>query len=317
MQDVITLALPFFGLIFLGYFSGKIRSIPAAGLDWMNFFILYLALPSLFFQLLAQTPIEELTNFTYVAATTFVTYSAFALAFCFGVIKTGGRIGEATIMGMAGAYSNIGYMGPGLTLAALGSAAAVPTALIFCFDNILLFTLLPLMMALGGTEKTSFREASLRVLKQIFTHPFIVATILGVAAAAVEFKPPAALDTLLTFLRSAAAPCALFALGVTVAIRPLGRIPGELPVLLAIKLVLHPLVILMLLNWIGGFDPLWVATAVLMACLPPAANVFVMATAYQTYVQRASAIVLLGTAASVVTVTAFLYAITNHLLPGL
>ncbi|AXS40584.1 AEC family transporter [Breoghania sp. L-A4] len=317
MQDVLTLALPFFGLILVGFASGKIRSLPAAGLDWMNFFILYLALPALFFQLLAQTPVEELTNLAYVAATTFATYCAFALAFCIGVVITRGNIAVATIQGMAGAYSNIGYMGPGLTLAALGSAAAVPTALIFCFDNILLFTLLPLMMALGGTQDADAKTMALRVLKQIFTHPFIIATILGVGAAAIGFQPPRALDTLLTFLRNAAAPCALFALGVSVALRPLVRVPGELPVLLLIKLILHPLLILALLNWIGGFEPLWVATAVLMACLPPAANVFVMAQSYHTYVERASAVVMLGTLVSVVTVTAFLYLITNNMLPGL
>lgn len=317
MENVLSLALPFFGLILLGYVSGKIRSIPATGLDWMNFFILYLALPSLFFQLLAQTPIEELTNLAYVAATTFATYCAFAVTFCIGIVLTRGNIAEATIQGMAGAYSNIGYMGPGLTLAALGSAAAVPTALIFCFDNILLFTLLPLMMALAGTEEADFKTMTLRVLKQIITHPFIVATILGVGAAAIGFKPPQALDTLLTFLRSAAAPCALFALGVSVALRPLVRVPGELPVVLLIKLMAHPLFILVLLNWIGGFDPLWVATAVLMACLPPAANVFVMAQSYHVYVQRASALVMLGTLVSVVTVTTFLYLITNRMLPGL
>lgn len=317
MQEILSLALPFFGLILLGYASGKIRSIPASGLDWMNFFILYLALPALFFQLLAQTPVEELTNLAYVAATTFATYCAFAIAFCIGVIITRGDVAVATIQGMAGAYSNIGYMGPGLTLAALGTAAAVPTALIFCFDNILLFTLLPLMMAIGGSEQGDAKTMTLRVLKQIFTHPFIVATIAGVGAAAIGFEPPKALDTLLTFLRSAAAPCALFALGVSVALRPLVRVPGELPVLLLIKLIAHPLFVLVLLNWIGGFEPLWVATAVLMACLPPAANVFVMAQSYQIYVQRASAVVMLGTLVSVVTVTAFLYLITNHMLPGL
>lgn len=317
MQDVLSLALPFFGLILVGYASGKIRSLPASGLDWMNFFILYLALPALFFQLLAQTPIEELTNLAYVAATTFATYCAFALAFCIGVLITRGDIAVATLQGMAGAYSNIGYMGPGLTLAALGTAAAVPTALIFCFDNILLFTLLPLMMALGGEQESDWKTMTLKVLKQIFTHPFIIATILGVGAAAIGFQPPKALDTLLTFLRNAAAPCALFALGVSVALRPLVRVPGELPVLLLIKLILHPLLILALLNWIGGFEPLWIATAVLMACLPPAANVFVMAQSYNTYVQRASAVVMLGTLVSVVTVTTFLYLITHQMLPGL
>ncbi len=315
MENVISLALPFFGLIFLGVAAGKLKKIPASGLAWMQFFIIYIALPALFFRLLAKTPIEELTNIGYVAATTFATYCAFAIAFCVGVLASRGNIPEATIQALAGAYSNIGYMGPGLTLAVLGPAAAVPTALVFCFDNILLFTLAPLMMAIGGTDNEPPLTTVITVLKRIFTHPFILATIAGVLAAAVEFQPPQPIETLLTFLSNAAAPCALFAMGVTVALQPMGRIPLELPVILAVKLVIHPLIVLLLLNWVGGFDPAWVATAVLMACLPPAANVFVIAQQYQVYIQRASSAILIGTIASTVTVSVFIYLITEGLLP--
>lgn len=315
MENVISLALPFFGLIFLGVAAGKLKKIPASGLAWMQFFIIYIALPALFFRLLAKTPIEELTNIGYVAATTFATYCAFAIAFCVGVLASRGNIPEATIQALAGAYSNIGYMGPGLTLAVLGPAAAVPTALVFCFDNILLFTLAPLMMAIGGTDNEPPLTTVITVLKRIFTHPFILATIAGVLAAAVEFQPPQPIETLLTFLSNAAAPCALFAMGVTVALQPMGRIPLELPVILAVKLVVHPLIVLLLLNWVGGFDPAWVATAVLMACLPPAANVFVIAQQYQVYIQRASSAILIGTIASTVTVSVFIYLITEGLLP--
>jgi malonate transporter len=40
MLDVINLALPFFGLIFLGYACGKLKQIPDTGLAWMNFFLI-------------------------------------------------------------------------------------------------------------------------------------------------------------------------------------------------------------------------------------------------------------------------------------
>ena len=50
---------------------------------------------------------------------------------------------------LAGAYGNIGYMGPGLALATVGAQAAAPVALIFCFETLLFFSLLPLMMALA------------------------------------------------------------------------------------------------------------------------------------------------------------------------
>jgi predicted permease len=100
-----------------------------------------------------------------------------------------------------------------------------------------------------------------------------------------------------------------------VAARPLKRVPAELPVLIAIKLVVHPLLALSVLSVIGSFDPLWVATAVLMAALPPAATIYVIATQYRTYVLRASSAILIGTAASVFTVTAVLYLVKYDLLP--
>ncbi len=315
MQNVVSLALPFFGLILLGFGAGKFRNLPESGLSWMNFFVVYLALPALFFRLLSETPFEQLANVSFIAATTFTTYIVFAISFCIGVAATRGNIGESTILGIAGAYSNVGYMGPGLTLAVLGAQATVPTALILAFDNALMFILAPLLMALAGAENDDFLGTLKQIGVRIFTHPFILATIAGVLAAAVEFRPPQAMDTLLLFLSNAAAPCALFAMGVNIALRPIGRIPLELPVVLAVKLLVHPLLIFLLLSWLGGFDPNWVATAVLMSCLPPATNVFVIAQQYGTYVQRASSFVLIGTAVSIVTVTGFIWAITSGFLP--
>jgi malonate transporter and related proteins len=63
-----------------------------------------------------------------------------------GLVQGRGRIGEATLAGVAGGFGNAGYMGPGLALAALGPEAAVPVALVFCFDALLIFVLVPLLM---------------------------------------------------------------------------------------------------------------------------------------------------------------------------
>lgn len=315
MLDVIALALPFFGLILLGYGAGKVTNLPEAGLAWMNFFVIYMALPALFFRLLSQTPFEQLANVSFIAATTFTTYIVFAISFCIGVVATRGSIGESTILGIAGAYSNVGYMGPGLTLAVLGEQATVPTALILTFDNALMFILAPLLMALAGSDNESIMGTFREILVKIFTHPFILATIAGVSAAAFEIRPPDAISTLLLYLSNAAAPCALFAMGVSIALRPVGRIPIELPLVLSVKLLLHPILVFLLLTWLGGFDPGWIATAVLMSCLPPATNVFVIAQQYGTYVQRASSFVFIGTAVSIVTVTGFIWALTTGVLP--
>jgi len=315
MADILALALPFFGLIALGFFSGKLAKIPEDGMAWLNFLVLYMALPALFFQTMSRTPIEELANWRFIAATASCTLFTFSFAFFFALWVRSGNAREATIAGVIGGYANVGYMGPGLTLAALGAQATVPTALIFVFDSTLFFALVPIMMAVTGAEKKGALRTTYLILQRVFTHPFIVATLLGVAAAALHWTPPAAIDRTLEFLKNAAAPCALFALGVTVALRPFTETPREVPGLILIKLLLHPFLIWVLLASLGGFSPVWVYTAVLMASLPTALNAFVMARQYNVYVEQASNGVLLCTIASVLTVTALLYLIERKLLP--
>src|SRR3989304_477277 len=109
MIAFLNLALPFFGLIFIGFACGKIKQIPDTALAWMNFFILYVALPALFYRILAQTPLEQLAQVDLVFATTLSTFWAFAVAFAIGMAIRGGNISESTIAGLAGGYGNIGY----------------------------------------------------------------------------------------------------------------------------------------------------------------------------------------------------------------
>ena len=120
---------------------------------------------------------------------------------------------------------------------------------------------------------------------------------------------------MVTWLSGAAAPCALFILGVTVALRPLWRIPAGVPTLAVIKLIVHPLLIWVLLSAVGDFGAVWTYAAITMAGLPPALNIFVIATQYNTGVERASACVLIGTLASMITLTGLLLLIRLGALP--
>src|SRR5262245_12358845 len=216
MLDVLNLALPFFGLIFIGFACGKWRRLPDEGLAWMNFFILYVALPALFFRILSRTPFEQLAQVDFIKATSAATAGTFALAFVIGLVLRRGNAADATLAGVAGAFGNVGYMGPGLALATLGPEAAVPVALIFSFDALIVFTLVPLLMALSGASKGGIGRAVLDVARSIFLNPLLIAAALGVLAAGAHFEPPVAIARLLEFLYTSAAPCALFALGVTV-----------------------------------------------------------------------------------------------------
>lgn len=307
MFQVAGLVLPLFGLVFLGYLSGRLKKIPLEGLAWLNFFILYIALPAMFFRLLATTPVSEFANGRFLFNTTLGTFLIFVLCFLIARLLRHSDTRTATVQGFAGAYGNIGYMGPPLAIAAFGPQAGVPVALVFCLDNAMHFTLAPTLMALGDSQRKAVGKLILGIVVKIISHPFILATIAGISAAWFEFRPPAAIDQLLANAAGAAAPCALFAMGVTAALRPLKRIPVELSYLIPVKLLLHPLLVYLLLSRLPGLDPVWLHSAVLLAALPSATNVFVIAQQYSVWEERASSVVVLSTLLSVVSVTGFLY----------
>lgn len=139
MSDIIGLVLPFFGLIFIGFIAARLSNQPIEALGWMNVFIVYIALPALFFQLVGKTPFEQLGNWSYILGVVGATYAIFTIMFLISWLSSGRDIASSTIKGLAASYGNIGYMAPGLVLLAFGPEAAVPVALIFCFENVIHF----------------------------------------------------------------------------------------------------------------------------------------------------------------------------------
>lgn len=307
MSDIISLLLPFFGMILIGYVAARLIRQPAEAMGWLNVFIIYAALPALFFKLIAKTPMEQLARMDFVGTSLLATYSIFALLFVIGVFIRKNSIAETTIQSFSGSYGNIGYMGPGLALLVFGEVAAVPVALIVCIENAAHFIVAPAMMAIAGGDKRSPLKLAGDILKKVLTHPFILAVIAGFMAAGTSWEPPEAFQRLIDYLAQTAAPCALFAMGVTLALRPIKRLSVEMAYIVPAKLILHPLVTYVFLTSFGTFEPIWIYSAVLLAGLPTAANVFVIAQQYQVWQERASASILISTALSVVTLTAVLY----------
>ncbi|MBB4569613.1 AEC family transporter [Rhizobium leucaenae] len=316
MADIVGLLLPFSGLIVIGYIAVRITKQSAEALGWLNTFIIYAALPALFFKLVSKTPIEQLTRVDFIITDIAATYLIFLLLFLVGCFLRRNSLGDSTIQAFAGAYGNIGYMGPGLALLALGEKAAVPVALVVCFENALHFIVAPALMAIEGGDKRSPWTLAADIARKVLLHPFILSTALGFTAAAFSFSQPVALQRFVDYLAQAAAPCALFAMVVTLALRPLKRIPAEIGYIVPVKLILHPLIVYVVLQAVGRFDPIWIESAVLLAALPTATNVFVVGQQYGAWQERASATILITTACSVVTVSLVLYLIKSGALPA-
>jgi len=308
MLEVLGLVAPLFGIILLGYLSAKLTSLSMDGLAWLNFFIVYVSLPALFYKILSVTPIEELQNFPFFLTAVAVTLGIFFTGFLIARVVRRTSFSVATVQALAAAYGNIGYLGPPLVLSAFGPEAGVAVAFIFALENTMHFVLFPVFMAFSGNaDRNTLLSVLGLIAKRVLCHPFIISIAIGLMAAFSQFQLPAAGNQLIDSLAGAAAPCALFAMGVTAALRPLTQKPVALSYLLPLKLIIHPLLMFWVLSRLDGVPQVWVHAAVLLAALPTATNVFVLAQQYRTWEEQTSSVVVVSTAVSLLTLTTLLY----------
>ena len=101
MLEVAGLVAPLFALILLGYISAKLIRIPLEGLAWLNFFVIYIALPPLFFRLLSKTPVSEFGNITFLLCASAATLFVFIAGFAIPIVLKRGNTREATIQGLS------------------------------------------------------------------------------------------------------------------------------------------------------------------------------------------------------------------------
>jgi malonate transporter and related proteins len=306
MIEILNIALPFFGLILLGVFAGRIWTRNEDGLVWLNIYVLYFALPPLIFMVVAQTPLEKLANPGYVLATAGATSCCYLLMLTLARRVFGVSMREAALQATSAAYGNVGYMGLPLAVAFFGQAAAVPAALVFCFDIIVLFILTAIFAGMDQ-QRDSLTSKVVKVLRDVFTHPFNIATLTGIVASAVGWQPSGALLNVVDMLMRSAAPVALFAMGVTVSLRGKPVLDSQLSALGVIKIALHPLLAFSAVYLLVSADVTWLQVAVMMAALPTATNAFILARQYNAYVAGAGAAVIVTTAFSVITIPLIVY----------
>ncbi len=300
MELIVTLTLPFFAVVGLGYLAGRRKLIPEAGVGHLNVFVFYFAMPALVIGALARQPLSVLLNKDFLVAWLVAGLSVFLVGALLARFLFAGRLGDMAIFGQACSVGNLGFLALPLMLAAFGEAAAGPLAAALVVD---LVVLLPLSVALLEAARGSGRLLS--VVRQAFigavANPFLISIAIGLLLSATQIGLPGPLGTFADFLGGAAGPAALFSLGLSLAGRRVEGALGGIAAMTLVKLFLHPLAAWLALTAFG-LPPVTVALGTVVAAMPVAGNVFVIAQQYGVAPRRTSAAVLISTIVAVVTV---------------
>jgi predicted permease len=305
MIEIVAATLPFFAVIALGMVAGFRGMIPISAVRPINTFCFYYAMPALIGRALWRMEVGDLLDLRVLLGWLAAGLTVYAIGAGLVTLAAGGDGGRAAIRGQASAIGNIGFLGVPVVLGVFGEAGAGPVAMALMVD---LVVLIPMTIAWLEVRRSqgSAMQAAGRALGRSVTNPFFLSILMGAGLSALAVPLPPILDRTLEFLGGAASPTALFSLGLYLAGNLRVQRPVEASTIGAIKLFLHPALLWAILGPGLGVEGPLLAAAVVMAAMPVASNVFVIAEAYDTAPKLAADAVTLSTLASVVTLSVLL-----------
>ena len=308
MLQVLLITFPFFALVLAGYVAARRGMLRLDAIPGLNSFVLYFALPCLLFRFGSSTPVGQLLNpsvaFTYLLCGLVIV--GFVVA-----VSMNRRIGwnDAAFGALVAAFPNTGFMGVPLLVALMGGAAAGPAIATIMVDLLVTTSLCVALSRLDGADEHGFSRAARNAFKGVLVNPMPWAILLGAAASWVNLQLPKPVLQTLNLLADAASPVALFTIGAVLArSRMLASADAPAPPLrdyvpvAIIKLVLHPLLVLLVgsgaIQLGVPLDRFALTVIVLVAALPSASNVTLLAEKFGADNGRIARIILVSTAAA-------------------
>ena len=321
MLQVLTLTFPFFALVLCGYWAARQRLLPLDAIPGLNMFVLYFALPCMLYRFGASTPIAQLldANVLVIWLVCALVMVGFAVA-----ISLNPRIGwnDAAFGALVATFPNTGFMGVPLLVALLGAQAAGPIIVTIMVDMVVTTSLCIALSRLDGADAQGASKAAQKALRGVVGNPMPWAILLGAVASATHLTLPGPVAKTVGLLADAASPVALFTIGAVLARSHIMAIVSHHPPiplrdylpLAALKLFVHPLLVLL----VGAsaaqlglpLDPFVLTVLVLVAALPSASNVSLLAERFGAHNGRIARIILVSTAAAFVTFSMAVSALT-------
>ena len=307
MRQILLVTVPFFALVLCGWGVTRARLLPLEAIPGLNVFVLFFALPCMLYRFAATTPIVHLLDPTVSAVYLLCALLMLTLTL---VSTRRGAVGwnDASFGALVAAFPNSGFMGVPLLVALLGQGAAGPAIVALAIDMIVTSSLCIALSRLDSANERGVSGAVGNALKGMLKNPLPWSISLGTLTAATGFELWEPARNTVGMLADGASPVALFTIGAVLARPQQAASPAafsDVPLVVFYKLVVHPVLVLgigTLAQAIGvPLDAFSLTVLVLVAALPSASSIPMLAERFGADAGRIARIVLFATAASFVT----------------
>ena len=304
----IGIIFPLIAIMFVGYLFGYFRLLDESASKILSRFVFFVAMPPFIFISLARISVDEFFNWPFLSVLGGGMLAVYCLSFIVARYAFPDTLTAHSLHALTAMFSSTAYLGLPIILVLFGELGLVPGIVGAVITGAVF---MPMTIVLVEIDKGLAKDKAVYAsMIAVIKNPLLVATVAGLLVSAVDVTVPVPVARFCELLGDAFIPCALFAAGLFVSRCEVKGELGEISWLVFVKLILHPLITWWLAFYVFELDYTLAIIAVLQAALPSGVPVFVLAQHYGRFVTRSSAVIVISTALSILTLSAFVIFIT-------
>jgi malonate transporter and related proteins len=311
MEALVSIVLPVFVLIVVGYVAGRLGVFGDGGVDTLTKATFVIFMPPLLFRSMAAVELSQLSWRPLVAY-----FATAVLFFALGLglqIRAGATASLSASRAISALFSNTVLLGIPIVQLAFGNQGLTIMLMIVALHAVILLTLATIVIEFDLQRRNgsgAFGSMIVQTLKAAVIHPVVLPILLGLLWGITDLALPEPIDRTLSFLGQAGPPASLVLLGASlVAYGVKSQIKATL-ICSAIKLVLFPFSVYCVARYVFGLSGVTLSVITITAALPTGANAYLLAQRYSQdsaeAVAVASATIAISTLLGVVTLSLLL-----------
>ena len=306
-HPVLSALLPVVFLIFIGFVSGRAGLVRGEAVRDLSNLVFLVLTQALLFRTMATSHVEEL-DFRPVAQ-----YFLVAGTLFFIMLAIYGGNSRASVMALAGIFSNTLMIGVPLVGLAYGQAGQVLLFTLISLHALILLSIATLVLELQVAREQAAQSGDVHsiwrtvgsAVKNAIVHPVPLPILVGIAYSFTDWGLHPVIDKPLVLLGNAFGPLALVLVGITLSQTPVGQQWRTALRLSLVKTVVHP-ALMALVGWLLGLRGMQLGVMVLAAGLPIGANVFLFSQRYRKEEDMVTAAVAVSTAVALLSISVVL-----------
>ncbi len=308
---VLEIVAPVIGILLLGYVAARVGWFGRDAADGLGKFVFNFAIPCFLFRIFATRELPDAIPWDLFGGYYLPLISVYILAAVLGRRVFGRDWMGAIMTGFTASFGNTVLLGVPLVLRAFGEEGAIPVFLIISLHGLTLMTATTIFLEVAKSGQSAAVASpgaiALQALRGVSRNPLIGGLALGLAFNFGGVPVPKLADDFLALMQGAVVPCALFAMGTSLAQYGFRGRLGQSLTLVALKCVLFPGLVFAATALIFELPPVWTAVAVLIAAMPSGVNAYLFANRYGSGEAMASTSIVLSTVFSIFSIPAVLY----------